>query len=320
MNPASSKSAPHGRAAEPAEPFPSTTTFPLTSARSGPVDPAATRTAVRPDRRGIIWFLVLAFAGSWVPWAVVGLLGLPLSNPVIQLLTGALMPAIAAVVVRRWITREGFSDAGLRPRFRQSWRHYLAALAIPMAMVVIGCTLAWAFGLWDPTTTDITASLLPVLFGPLLIIATAPLFLGEEFGWTAYLRDRLLPGRPVATTFVTGVIWAVWHWPLPWVGYFDQQASAGQAAVAMLMWLPLCILLEFLIGWLWAESGSIWPSAIIHGGTNLIVAVTLGNLLPEINPGVLTGVLCLTLCPFVAWVIIARKAGGATRRQPAELG
>lgn len=267
-------------------------------------------------RRGVSWFLLITFGGSWIPWGIAGLMGWPLSNPVVQLLTGAMMPGIAAVIVRRWITREGFADSGLRPRFRQAWRHYLAALLIPVAVLVVGYALSWLFGFWRPTPDELAGGALatalqPLLFGPLLIIVTAPIFWGEEFGWTTYLRDRLLPGRPIATTFATGLIWAVWHWPLPWVGYFGAKLSVTEALISMLLWVPLSILLEFLIGWLWAGSGSVWPSAIIHGGNNLIVSVSLSNSLPGVDSNVLTILGCLALVPFVAWVIIARKAGGA---------
>ena len=44
---------------------------------------------------------------------------------------GALSPAVAAIIVRKWVTREGFSDAGLRLN-RHHWRYYLAALVLPL--------------------------------------------------------------------------------------------------------------------------------------------------------------------------------------------
>ena len=49
--------------------------------------------------------------------------------------------AIAALVVRLWITRQGLAGAGLRPQLRAQWRWYLAALAIPPALLVIALPL-----------------------------------------------------------------------------------------------------------------------------------------------------------------------------------
>ncbi len=53
------------------------------------------------------------------------------------------------------------------------------------------------------------------------------------------------------------------------MGYFGSGGTASDAVVAMLLWLPLSVLLEFVIGWLWRRSRSVWPPAILHGGSNL---------------------------------------------------
>ncbi len=79
-----------------------------------------------------------------------------------------------------------------------------------------------------------------------------------------------------------GLIWGVWHWPLPWVGYFGSGGTASDAVVAMLLWLPLSVLLEFVIGWLWSRSRSVWPPAILHGGSNLVVAVGLERFVARV--------------------------------------
>lgn len=215
---------------------------------------------------------MLSFVPAWAAWLTVGAMGLSMADPLIQLLTAAFVPAIAAVIVRRWITGEGFSDAGLRLRLRQHWRTYLLALGLSPMILAIALCLAWIAGYWDPATTVWSDHTLFLLSIPLVPLVAAPIFLGEEFGWTAYLRDRLLPGRPVATTFATGLVWGIWHWPLPWVGYFAAQLDVTEAIIAMVLWIPLSILLEFLIGFVWGTTGSVWPSTIVHGGGNLVVA------------------------------------------------
>jgi hypothetical protein len=54
---------------------------------------------------------------------------LPTSSLLFQYiaLPGALSPAIAAIIVRKWVTREGFVDAGLKPNLSKAWRYYLFA-------------------------------------------------------------------------------------------------------------------------------------------------------------------------------------------------
>jgi membrane protease YdiL (CAAX protease family) len=228
--------------------------------------------------RGIVWYLALSFGPAWLAWAAVGAAGLSMNDPLIQLVTAAFIPALAAGIVRHWITGEGFADAGLRPRVRRHWRTYLFSLALSPVLLVLALLMAWIAGLWSPGETNWGDHVGFIAAVPLIPLLAMPVFFGEEFGWTAYLRDRLLPGRPVATTFATGVIWGVWHWPLPWVGYFGEQTQAGEAVIAMLLWLPLSILLEFIIGFVWGRTGSVWPSTIVHGGGNLVVAVGLDTL------------------------------------------
>lgn len=278
--------------------------------RSSPVLDAPGRTV------GVRWFLLLTFAGSWIPWAVVWAAGYSLDDPVIQLLTAAFVPALAAIVTRRWITGEGLSDAGLALRFRQAWSSYAIATLMPVGVLVLALVMAALSGMWDIAAAPVDRQDGVFLAVALLIpVLVAPVFWGEEFGWTAYLRDRLMPGRPVATTFATGVIWGVWHWPLPWVGYFGADHSAGEAILAMLMWLPLSVLLEFVIGWLWGRSGSVWPPAILHGGSNLVVAVGIDRFIaPDAHSGATTLLMCLAYLPVVGAILVSTLPGrrGAT--------
>ncbi|WP_459547319.1 CPBP family intramembrane glutamic endopeptidase [Nocardia sp. X0981] len=281
-------------------------------------EPCGHNTVTR--QKGIRWFLLLAFAGAWIPWGIAGAAGYSLDNPVVQLLTGAFVPALAAIITRRWITREGFADSGLRPRMRKQWRSYLIATLLPIGVLAAALTLAVLLGMWRPELRDFgSGAVLFLVLMPIIPVVAAPIFFGEEFGWTTYLRDRLLPGRPVATTFATGVIWGVWHWPLPWVGYLGAGGSAADAVVAMLMWLPLSIELEFLIGWLWARSGSVWPPALLHGGSNLVVALGLELFVGNAGPSGATTTLlmCAAYLPVVTWIVVTTRLGGPRNARPA---
>ena len=85
-------------------------------------------TCPNTHRSGIIAYLAIAFGFAWAWWAVV-LYGLGLHS-IWALLPGMFAPAIAAIVVRAWVTREGFAGAGLRPHLRWGWRYYLFALLL----------------------------------------------------------------------------------------------------------------------------------------------------------------------------------------------
>nr|WP_296393630.1 CPBP family glutamic-type intramembrane protease [Williamsia sp.] len=261
-------------------------------------------------RHGVCWYLTLAFLGAWLPWLGVYLARGSMDDPLTQLSTAAFVPALAACVVRRWVTREGFASSGLRMHFRSTWRYYVAAVTLPWG--VLGVALAgsvvagWP---WSDAYTD-SSSWFYLAAGPLICAVMAPIFWGEEYGWTAYLRDRLVPGRPVMTTFLTGAIWGVWHWPLPWVGYFGGSTSVWEALWAMLLWLPLSVLLEFLIGWLWSSTESVWPGAMLHAGSNLVVAEGMGLFVGDVLSPITSSVLlCVGLTPFVVAIVCSGHLG-----------
>ena len=66
--------------------------------------------------KGIVSYLILAFGMAWGAWEIPIQLGLTPGSPLFQLLIlpGAFAPAVSAVIVRKWITGEGFADAGLK--------------------------------------------------------------------------------------------------------------------------------------------------------------------------------------------------------------
>lgn len=272
--------------------------------------------ATSVHRRGIAWFLALTFLPSWGLWLLAYGLGHPLDDPGIQLLTAAFLPAFAAFVVRMWITRQGLAGAGLRPQLRTQWRWYLAALAIPPVLLLIALPLGFATGVMTMPPDGIPAHLQAVAFGPLVMVVLAPIFFGEEFGWTAYLRGAVaelpaLRGRPTAASAVTGAVWGAWHWPLASVGYFSFQPPLHDVLLLIPLWIVMSILLEIVWSTLWYGSGSIWPTSIAHAGFNLVFSMTLGEFLaPE-------AIIAAFIVPSVALVPLAVVAYRVDHRRRA---
>jgi hypothetical protein len=100
-------------------------------------------------------------------------LRLSLVNPLAQL-PFAMLPAVAAVVVRRWVTREGFRDAGLALRLRPAWPSYLAAWLGPLLLTAAAVGLAALLG-HRPDLTQLGAMApgLPGWSVPLLLAVVA---------------------------------------------------------------------------------------------------------------------------------------------------
>ncbi|GLZ77111.1 abortive infection protein [Actinorhabdospora filicis] len=255
--------------------------------------------------RGLAWFLGLSFIPTWVYFGVAPLYGIDMVNPLAQL-PFAFMPAIAAVLVRAFITREGFADAGLRLRLKASWPYYLLAWFVPAAIAAATIGTAWAFGLVDPGQF-VPDGGLPLIAGlHLLVVVLMPVFWGEEFGWTSYLRLRLFPDRPVLSTLGTGLIWAVWHWPLAFNGYmvFDSWL------IGLAVWTPLMMTQEVMLAWLRMRSGSIWPTSLAHAGNNMILSWLTASVLEDAAGLDNVTVMLVMLVPMTllsGWIILSGR-------------
>ncbi len=247
----------------------------------------------RAGAKGIVVFLLIAFGTAWGGMFGARMLGLSLVNPLVQLPFG-FAPAVAAIVVRRWVTREGFGDAGLGLKLKSLWRYYLAAWLGPPALVLVTAGLAALTGVWHPSLAPVRAHVagLPAWAFVLVLMMTlpllAPLYWGEEFGWTSYLRLRLFPDRPVLSTAATGLIWAVWHYPLAFLGYIEFH----NVVIGLLVWTGSFLCQETMLSWLRVHSGSIWPVSLAHAGNNMVLSLLSGALLSTYaNVGVTTSTL-----------------------------
>src|SRR5215813_13230163 len=113
------------------------------------------RRAMSTRMKGIVVYLILALGIAWGIWAIAwwrGALDTSLEGQAV-VAAGAFAPALAAMIVRALITREGFADAGLRPRFRHAWFHYLLAWLLPLPVVGVIVALAMLLGLSQTSPT-----------------------------------------------------------------------------------------------------------------------------------------------------------------------
>jgi membrane protease YdiL (CAAX protease family) len=264
------------------------------------------------NRRGAIAFLVLTFLCSWPLWFLERLVfGWSLINPLAQLPT-AFAPAIAAVVARRWVAREGFRDAALPPRIRTAWRWYLLAWAGPIAITAATLVVAAALGLWrvDLAPLDGLAFVLPIL-----TVVLTPAYWGEEFGWTGYLRPRLFPNRPLAAAMVTGLLWAVWHYPLAFLGYIE----FPHLLLGLAVWTGSFVLQQVALTWLYVRSRTVWVAALAHSGNNMIIGLVTGLLLIEHGKLDDVSTMLLTAVP-LGLACLAMVRTGGFRVRPALTG
>ncbi|MBF9133276.1 CPBP family intramembrane metalloprotease [Plantactinospora sp. S1510] len=263
--------------------------------------------------KGVLSYLLIAFGLAWAAVFVAhAVLGWSMADPVTQLtmaLPMAFGPAIAAVVVRRWITREGFADAGLAPRLRAAKRYYLIAWLGPVLVLAVTVGLAAALGLYEPDLADLPGpAALLVLVAPVVL---TPVFWGEEFGWRSYLQQRV--GRsPARAALITGLVWAAWHYPLVLTDY----ASYASPLLGIVTWTSLIVAQAVILAWLFLRSGSVWVPCLAHAGNNMVIGTLSAALLTDaggLDPAAADLLGLVPLAAICAWILLTGRLAPSTR-------
>lgn len=231
-------------------------------------------------------FVLIAFAISWIVWIVSASLNLPWWTGI----AASWGPAIAALLVRGPLFREGFGDFGLfrlgsgRPARKAYAVALLLMAATAIASTAAGLTIG-AFQLeWSPWRGLLSPNLvvafvaghfgLAGLLVSFVVIPFIPAFeLGEELGWRDYLVPRLLPLGSIPAYLISGVIWAAWHLP------YNLVLGYNNGAAGFPLFFVYIVLFGALLAHLRMRSGSVWPSAILHAAANyqpyVLLALTL---------------------------------------------
>ena len=222
-----------------------------------------------PQKR-IVIFLILTLLLSAVFWVLIWQAGGIKGSGAIFVTFLMWCPGIAAL-----ITTFAFQHnvRGLGWRFGDL-RYWLLAFCLPIAYGTLVYGTAWLTGLGAFSTQAVPAGqsrLLTLLIsGPIVFLLGGVLpALGEEIGW----RGLLVPQLAKLTSFtnvalVVGVIWALWHVPILLFGGYN---SGAPAWYGLICFVALEMGASFACAWLRLKTGSVWPSAILHGSHNFFI-------------------------------------------------
>jgi membrane protease YdiL (CAAX protease family) len=175
---------------------------------------------------------------------------------------GMYAPALAAVVMRVFVSKEGLRRAlGPLPSLKMA----LAAVLIPMALVLILVGIVTVINIGVAAPGKPIGTLLAILVFVGVPIGTLLAF-GEEFGWRGYLLPKLLPLGEVKAAVIVGLIWGPWHLPVLIAGL----NYPGQPIIAVLaVFLLSAMLLSLLHARFYVASGfSLSAVALLHGSLN----------------------------------------------------
>jgi uncharacterized protein len=228
---------------------------------------------------GVPWrhvgiFVLLAYGLAWAVWApamgdawhaiTTGKTPSSYIAPSFAVV-GMFAPAIAAVIMRLWVSKEGLRGS-LGP-VRHKLRWYALAILAPALFVTAVVAITSATGIGE-FSLGVNKPVVSVWLTLLLINTpiTAFLTLGEEYGWRGYLLPKLLPLGEVKASVIIALIWAPWHLPLLMVGlnYVNKNPLAGMAFMLMFT-LGLSLLLTRLFV---AAGGSLLAVTLAHASLN----------------------------------------------------
>ena len=158
-----------------------------------------------------------------------------------------------------------------------AWGYFL-----PVAYAAIAYLLVWGTGLAPAdfagfshlsqkslqigSGAGVLNALLIMTFGVLQSGVSAA---GEEIGWRGFLVPALAQRLNfTGLALVSGVIWALWHYPLILFGTYDSTAPKW---VALLCFTTMIITTGAMAAWLRLKSGSVWPAVMLHACHNAVI-------------------------------------------------
>lgn len=232
--------------------------------------------------RQILTFVLLVFLFSSLPYFLVIHAGhLDVANGVgVFLLMWC--PAFAAFAVCR-VFRIDVATLGWRwrPVRYEVWAYllpilysfpvYLATWLLIRGSFGFGGFVARtsvAFGFPNAPHASVWLLALPC-YASVGVIGAMTRALGEEIGWRGFLLPRLVRRfNFTGGCFLSGCIWAVWHYPL----LLFADYNAGTPRFYALSCFTLMVIGDaFIFGWFRMRSGSLWPAVILHGSHNLFI-------------------------------------------------
>ncbi|MGI5900498.1 MAG: CPBP family intramembrane glutamic endopeptidase [Christensenellales bacterium] len=254
-------------------------------------------------RTGI--FLVIAFVLTWGICLILYLNG-GLYNPFASIALAACMlcPAVASIITRL-ITKEGFKNMYIKPRFRGNGGRYVLSWLLMPLLITLGATLYFLLcpAHFDPSMTAFaqTSGLDPSLMGMIFwaqiaqSVLLAPILnlipaLGEELGWRGYLLPKLAQRySPANAALISGAIWGFWHAPMIAMGHNYGLDYAFFPWGGILAMIAFCILLSGIFSYITFRAKSAIPAALLHGSMNGFAAAPVMLLSAGISPSPFVG-------------------------------
>lgn len=233
--------------------------------------------ATKNNRSEILTFLALTFAFS-TPFYLIEIF-----YEVSEILSGLVLPAglmwspgFAALITCR-VYQKNLRGLGW------GWgktRYQLLSYFLPILYCIAVYVPVWVLGLggvehwlWEITISDM------ILLATVGTGLNALFALGEEVGWRGFLVPQLVKQNSFTkTSFISGSIWAIWHFPLIIFVTYGIGTDLGTVLYGVICFTGMIIGLSFAFAWIRLKSGSLWTAMFFHASHNLYVQMLFDQL------------------------------------------
>lgn len=242
-------------------------------------------------KRTII-FCVITFVLTWSLVSVIPLTGMTYGAGLDSMLIVSacmFMPTIGNILTRL-VTKQGFSDFKLAPKFKGNGKNYLFAYFGFIILIYLGVVVYYLIyreqfaltgGIMYPADLAVDNLLLMQIINLVISTLISPIInviptLGEEIGWRGYLLYGLKDScGSVKAVLLTGIIWGVWHAPMIAMGHNYGTDYPGYPFVGILLMIVFCVAIGVIESYLTLRTDSVLPAAICHSAVNGLAAIGL---------------------------------------------
>lgn len=168
-----------------------------------------------------------------------------------------------------------------------SWKYQWVSYLLPLVIAMVAYVIIWVTGFGDWYDTGFVQQkmedynlagwhegsviafhlILTATYGFLLLLPSA---LGEEMGWRGFLVPelaRFMSFTGVALT--SGLIWAVWHWPMIFMGIYGNEGPP--LSYQLFFFTILITALSVIMTYLRFKTNSLWSAVIFHMSLNVFM-------------------------------------------------
>jgi membrane protease YdiL (CAAX protease family) len=207
-------------------------------------------------------FLTLTLVFSSIFWVIIIVSGFQSKNAVFYVFGLMWSPGVAGIITCL-IYQKSLRCIGWK------WgktRYQALSIFLPIVYAAVSYSVVWLVK-WGKINKDFSLDI--VQFLTIGVFFSLLFALGEEIGWRGYLVPRLFKVTSfTSVSLISGMIWAVWHYPLI---IFSGYHGGTSILYSLVCFTIMVVGTSFAYAWLRLISGSVWTGMFFHGMHNHFV-------------------------------------------------